>query len=225
MKYFDLVIFDCDGVLVDSERITTIAFSKVLKDKCGLSIKFDDLLEIFMGQSSDNCLQIIEEMLGHKPPTDLEAHYQHAVTSALNESVKAIKGIGKAITALDERSIPYCVASGGSHEKMRATLSKSNLLQYFENKLFSTSDVAHGKPSPDVYLHAAKNMDCTEPSRCIVIEDSPLGVSGAIKAGMTVFGFADLFKKQRLLDAGAHHIITNMEYLVDEITAYEKHYR
>jgi len=218
---FDLIIFDCDGVLVDSERITTIAFSKVLQEQCGLSIKFDDLLEIFMGQPSHNCLHIIEQMLGYKPPPDLESHYQQAVTNALNISVKAIKGIDKAINTLIENSMLYCVASAGSHEKMRTTLGKSNLLQYFENKLFSTSDVKHGKPNPDIYIHAAKSMNCFEPSQCIVIEDSPLGISGAIKAGMTVFGFADLFKEQRLLDAGAHHVFTNMAYLIDEIAAYE----
>lgn len=221
MNNFDLIIFDCDGVLVDSERITTIAFSKVLKEQCGLSIKFDDLLEIFMGQSSHNCLLIIEKMLGHKPPPGLEAQYQQAVTNALNNLVKAVKGIDKAINILNENSIPYCVASGGSYEKMRTTLGKTNLLQYFENKLFSTSDVKHGKPNPDIYLHAAKSMNCIDPSQCIVIEDSPLGISGAIKAGMIAFGFADLFKKQRLLDAGAHHVFTNMAYMLDEISSYE----
>ena len=173
-----------------------------------------------MGQSSSNCLRLIEQMLGHEPPADLEAQYQQAVTTALNKSVKAIKGIDKAIKNLNENSISYCVASAGSHKKMRATLGKSNLLHHFENKLFSTSDVAHEKPSPDIYLHAANSMNCMDPSKCIVIEDSPLGVNGAINAGMTVFGFADLFKEQRLLDAGANHVITDMTYLFDEITNY-----
>ena len=218
MRYFELIIFDCDGVLVDSERITAEVFSKVLNEECGLSLSLDELLETFMGQSSQKCLTIIEEMIGQKPPLGLEARYQNEINNALQESVTAITGIEK---ALAELSIPYCVASGGTHEKMRTTLGKTNLLEQFEGKLFSTSDVSRGKPSPDVFLHAAKSMQCLDPKRCLVIEDSPLGVEGGIAAGMTVFGFADLIRKQKLIESGAHHIITEMSNLAKEITLYE----
>ncbi len=218
MRNFELIIFDCDGVLVDSERITAEVFSKVLNEECGLSLSLDVLLETFMGQSSQKCLTIIEEMIGQKPPLGLEARYQNEINNALQESVTAITGIEKALTAL---SIPYCVASGGTHEKMRTTLGKTNLLGQFEGKLFSTSDVPRGKPYPDVFLHAAKSMQCLDPNRCLVIEDSPLGVEGGIAAGMTVFGFADLIKKQKLIESGAHHIITEMSNLAKEITLYE----
>ena len=218
MRNFELIIFDCDGVLVDSERITAEVFSKVLNEECGLSLSLDVLLETFMGQSSQKCLTIIEEMIGQKPPLGLEARYQNEINNALQESVTAITGIEK---ALAELSIPYCVASGGTHEKMRTTLGKTNLLGQFEGKLFSTSDVPRGKPYPDVFLHAAKSMQCLDPNRCLVIEDSPLGVEGGIAAGMTVFGFADLIKKQKLIESGAHHIITEMSNLAKEITLYE----
>ncbi|MDH3607722.1 MAG: HAD family hydrolase [Gammaproteobacteria bacterium] len=218
MRNFELIIFDCDGVLVDSERITAEVFSKVLNEECGLSLSLDVLLETFMGQSSQKCLTIIEEMIGQKPPLGLEARYQNEINNALQESVTTITGIEK---ALEELSIPYCVASGGTHEKMRTTLGKTNLLEQFEGKLFSTSDVPRGKPYPDVFLHAAKSMQCLDPNRCLVIEDSPLGVEGAIAAGMTVFGFADLIKKQKLIESGAHHIITEMSNLAKEITLYE----
>ncbi len=218
MRNFELIIFDCDGVLVDSERITAEVFSKVLNEECGLSLSLDVLLETFMGQSSQKCLTIIEEMIGQKPPLGLEARYQNEINNALQESVTAITGIEK---ALAELSIPYCVASGGTHEKMRTTLGKTNLLGQFEGKLFSTSDVPRGKPHPDVFLHAAKSMQCLDPNRCLVIEDSPLGVEGGIAAGMTVFGFADLIKKQKLIESGAHHIITEMSNLAKEITLYE----
>ncbi len=218
MRYFELIIFDCDGVLVDSERITAEAFSKVLIEECGISLSLDELLETFLGQSSQTCSTIIEEMTGEKPPSGLEARYQNDINKALQESVTAITGIEK---ALAELSIPYCVASGGSHDKMRTTLGKTDLLELFEGKLFSTSDVPRGKPYPDVFLHAAKNMQCIDPKRCLVIEDSPLGVEGGVAAGMTVFGFADLIKKQKLLDSGAHHIITEMSNLTKEITLYE----
>lgn len=218
MRNFELIIFDCDGVLVDSERITAEVFSKVLNEECGLSLSLDVLLETFMGQSSQKCLTIIEEMIGQKPPLGLEARYQNEINNALQESVTAITGIEK---ALAELSIPYCVASGGTYEKMRTTLGKTNLLGQFEGKLFSTSDVPRGKPYPDVFLHAAKSMQCLDPNRCLVIEDSPLGVEGGIAAGMTVFGFADLIKKQKLIESGAHHIITEMSNLAMEITLYE----
>ena len=218
MRNFELIIFDCDGVLVDSERITAEVFSKVLNEECGLSLSMDVLLETFMGQSSQKCLTIIEEMIGQKPPLGLEARYQNEINNALQESVTAITGIEK---ALAELSIPYCVASGGTHEKMRTTLGKTNLLEQFEGKLFSTSDVPRGKPYPDIFLLKKKNMQCLDPNRCLVIEDSPLGVEGGIAAGMTVFGFADLIKKQKLIESGAHHIITEMSNLAKEITLYE----
>ena len=218
MSNFELIIFDCDGVLVNSERITKEVFSKVLEKECGLSLSFDILLENFMGQSSQKCLKIIEEMLGHKPPPDLEARYQNDISKALQESVTAIAGIEK---VLAELSIPYCVASGGSHEKMRATLGKTNLLEHFEGKLFSTTEVSRRKPYPDIFLHAAKRMQCLDSSRCLVIEDSPLGVEGGVAAGMIVFGYADLIKKQKLIDSGAHHVITDMSNLTKEITIYE----
>lgn len=219
MNNIDLIIFDCDGVLVDSERITAEAFSKVLEEECELFLEFEVLLETFMGQSSQRCLEIIEEILGHKPPIDLEAKYQNSISLVLQESVVAINGIE---TALADIFVPCCVASGGSYEKMRTTLGKTNLLSFFEGRIFSSSDVANGKPHPDVFLYAAEKMNCLDPGRCLVIEDSPLGVEGGVAAGMTVFGFADLIKKQKLIDSGAHHIFTEMANLTNEITFYER---
>ena len=219
MRNFELIIFDCDGVLVDSERITAEVFSKVLIEECGLSLSLDVLLDTFMGQSSQRCLEIIEEMMGQEPPLGLEARYQNEINIALQESVTAITGVED---TLAELSIPYCIASGGSHEKMRTTLGKTDLLEQFEGKLFSTADVSRGKPYPDVYLHAAENMQCSDPKRCLVIEDSPLGVEGGVAAGMTVFGFADLIKKQTLIESGAHHTFTVMSNLVKEIALFEQ---
>lgn len=219
MNNIELIIFDCDGVLVDSERITAKVFSKVLEEECGLSLSLDVLLETFMGQSSQRCLTIIEEILGHEPPIGLEVHYQNNINKALQVSVTAISGIEKALADI---SIPCCVASGGSYEKMRTTLGKTNLLPHFEGKLFSSLDVANGKPHPDVFLYAAESMNCFNPDRCLVIEDSPFGVEGGVAAGMTVFGFADLIKKQKLIDSGAHHIFTEMGNLANEITFYEQ---
>ena len=218
MKNFELVIFDCDGVLVDSERITTLVFSRILEEECGLSLSFDDLLRTFMGQSSQECLNIIEDMLGHKPPKGLENRYQTEIHKALSESVIKINGIEK---ALEEISIPYCVASGGSHEKMQNTLGKTNLLRYFEGKLFSATEVSCGKPYPDIFLYAASKMGCVKPNKCLVIEDSPLGVKAGIAAGMTVFGFSDLISQQKLISSGAHHTFIDMGNLANEISHFK----
>ena len=219
MNKFELIIFDCDGVLVDSERITTEVFAKVLEEECGLSLSLGELLETFMGQTSQQCLKIIEQMMGSKPPPGLEARYQNEIGQALKESVTAVSGVEQ---VLSEISIPYCVASGGSHEKMRTTLGKTNLLKLFDGNLFSSSDVKRGKPFPDIFLHAAQSMGCFDPNRCLVIEDSPLGVEGGVAAGMAVFGFADLIKRERLIEAGAHYVFNKMDKLVSEITRYEQ---
>lgn len=218
MNRFELIIFDCDGVLVDSERITAEVFGKVLEEECGLSLSIDDLLETFLGKSSKQSLEIIEEMMGRRPPSHLEARYQGDITAALKKSVTAVNGIEQALAGI---SIPYCVASGGSYKKMHATLSKTNLLEWFDGKLYSASDVARGKPYPDIFLHAAQDMGRIEPGKCLVIEDSPLGVEGGIAAGMTVFGYAELVKKEWLIASGAHRVFEEMGNLAGEIMAYE----
>ncbi|MEE9320729.1 MAG: HAD family hydrolase [Granulosicoccus sp.] len=213
----DLIIFDCDGVLVDSERIANEVFANVLNEECGFSFDLDDMFEMFVGRSSGQCMGLIEEMLGFKPPSDLESRYKNEINTALKNSVVAVTGIEQ---ALENISIPYCVASSGSYEKMRTTLGKTNLLKTFEGKLHSASDVARGKPFPDIYLHAAKSMGNIEPAKCLVIEDSPIGVEGGVAAGMVVFGYAELMREERLVQAGAHHTFKEMYNLVNEIELY-----
>lgn len=219
MTKFELIIFDCDGVLVDSEKIANEVFADVLNDECGLSLELDDMFEIFVGHSSSQCMNIIKRMLGKEPPDNLERRYKDEINRALSKSVTAVSGIEH---ALNEISIPYCVASSGSYKKMNTTLGKTNLLKYFKGKLHSSADVNRGKPFPDIYLHAAKAMGVFDPSKCLVIEDSPLGIKGGVSAGMTVFGYAELMKESRLLGAGAHHIFKNMYNLASEIACFEQ---
>jgi HAD superfamily hydrolase (TIGR01509 family) len=207
---FDLIIFDCDGVLVDSERVANEVFARVLDEVCGLQFTLDDMFDTFVGHSRLQCLQKIEAMIGKPPPPELDLRYQHDINDALEKTVQAIDGIE---TVLQTISLPYCVASSGSHEKMRMTLGKTGLLRYVEGKVFSTSDVERGKPHPDIYLHAARTMGVSDPARCIVVEDSPIGVSGAVAAGMRVFGFAELMPAHRLHEAGAHHVFHRMQEL------------
>ena len=214
MSNFELIIFDCDGVIVDSERIANEVFAKVLNEECGFSLSLDDMFQTFVGHSSSQCMAIIKEMLGEEPPPHLESRYKEEINHALATSVTAVSGIENAITNI---SIPYCVASSGSYEKMRTTLGKTKLLKYFDGKLHSTTDVDRGKPFPDIYLYAAKKMGVLDPSKCLVIEDSPLGVKGGVSAGMTVFGYSELMDRNRLINAGAHHTFNNMYYLANEI--------
>jgi HAD superfamily hydrolase (TIGR01509 family) len=219
MNKFELIIFDCDGVLVDSEKIANEVFAKVLNEECGFSLSLDDMYQTFVGHSSSQCMAIIEKMLGKAPPSHLEKRYKEEINQALSTSVTAVVGIEK---ALSEISIPFCVASSGSHEKMQTTLGKTKLLQHFSSKLYSTTDVARGKPFPDVYLHAARKMGVLESSKCLVIEDSPLGVKGGVSAGMSVFGYTELMNKKKLIDAGAHYTFNNMNNLEKEIAYFEQ---
>lgn len=217
MSRLALVIFDCDGVLVDSERIANLAFAEVLSE-LGLSLTLEDMFDRFVGRSSAQCLEIIEAMLGAKPPDDLETRYRTRINEALRSGVHAVKGVEEVIKHL---RVPYCVASSGSHEKMRMTLSATNLLQYFDGNLYSVADVKRGKPHPDVYLYAARQMG-VEACRCAVIEDTPIGVQGGLAAGMTVFGYAELMKPERLWQAGAHRVFDRMASLAQYIDEYEQ---
>jgi HAD superfamily hydrolase (TIGR01509 family) len=219
MSKFELIIFDCDGVLVDSERIANEVFAKILNEECGFSLSLDDMFKIFVGRSSSQCMEIIQGMLGSKPPAYLELRYKTEINQVLSESVEAVSGIE---SVLKELNIQFCVASSGSHEKMNTTLGKTNLISFFEGKFHSTSEVGRGKPFPDVYLYAAEKMKVSNPSKCLVIEDSPLGVEGGVAAGMVVFGYTELMSKQRLLDAGAHHTFNNMYNLLNEIKQFEQ---
>ena len=214
---FDLIIFDCDGVLVDSERVANEVFAGVLDEVCGLQFTLDDMFDTFVGHSRAQCLQKIEAMIGEPPPPELDLRYQRDINDALEKTVQAIDGIE---TALEALSLPYCVASSGSHAKMKMTLGKTGLMRFFEGNIFSTSDVERGKPHPDIYLHAARTMGVTDPARCVVVEDSPIGVTGAVAAGMRVFGFAELMPADRLHASGAHHVFERMHDLPGLIDTY-----
>jgi len=216
-KSFDLIIFDCDGVLVDSERVANEVFARVLDEVCGLQFTLDDMFDTFVGHSRAQCLQKIEAMIGVPPPAELDLRYQRDINEALEKTVQAIDGIE---TVLEALSLPCCVASSGSHDKMKMTLGKTGLMRFFDGNIFSTSDVARGKPHPDIYLHAALAMGAADPARCLVVEDSPIGVTGAVAAGMRVFGFAELMPAHRLQASGAHQVFERMRDLPDLINAY-----
>lgn len=216
-RQIDLVIFDCDGVLVDSERLANTVFAQILADECGLNFTLEQMFQIFVGKSSSQCMQLIESYMGEPPPSGLESIYEKAIQDALMSNIQEVSGIR---SVLEDLEIPCCVASSGSHEKMDITLSKTNLRHFFKGNIFSASDIEHGKPSPDLYLHAAKKMGMVTPRNCLVIEDSPTGVLVGKNAGMLVFGYCELIDSKLQISNGADEVFDNMTYLSSLIQKY-----
>jgi HAD superfamily hydrolase (TIGR01509 family) len=207
-KQFTLVIFDCDGVLVDSEVITSRVFTKMLNE-LGLAVTVAEAFEKFVGKSMTQCLEMIEAALGRAVPPDFVHQYQSRMSAALTLELKAVPGIE---AALDSMEVAYCVASNGTREKMQTTLGITGLLPRFAGKMFSVSDVARGKPFPDLFLCAAGKFGVA-PTDCVVIEDTPTGVTAGVAAGMTVYGYCAHMPAQRLIEAGAHCTFPRMSEL------------
>jgi HAD superfamily hydrolase (TIGR01509 family) len=209
-KRFDLVIFDCDGVLVDSELITNRIFVLMLNE-LGLPLSLDDMFEQFVGRSMPQCVAIVTGLLGRPLPEDFEEKFQRRSRAALKSELKAVAGIETVLAAL---TVPFCVASSGTHEKMQTTLGATGLLPQFAGKMYSVTEVARSKPYPDVFLHAASRQGVA-PAACAVVEDTPTGVRAGVAAGMTVFGYCALTPRASLIAAGAHHTFERMRDLPD----------
>ena len=181
---FELVIFDCDGVLVDSEVISCRAHAETLT-RHGYPITEQQVLERFLGVSDREARLTVEAELGRRLPDDFEAQVKHATLKFYEGDLRAIRHIADAIAAIE---LPKCVASSGTPEKIRHGLDCAGLYDALAPHIFSATQVARGKPAPDLFLFAAEQMGAS-PARCVVIEDSVPGVSGARAAGMAVLGF------------------------------------
>ncbi len=205
---FELLILDCDGVVVDSEPITTRVLTKMLTE-LGATVSIEEVTAKFTGHTFARTLELVSELLRAPLPQDFIANYRERTFAALEAELKPVQGIE---AALDEIAIPNCIASNGPHGKMRKTLGLTSLLSRFEGRLFSSADVPSGKPFPDLYLFVAAHFNVS-PSACLVIEDSPSGISAALAAGMTVYGFAGTTSAQGLLAAGAHRVFRQMSEL------------
>ena len=188
-----LVIFDCDGVLVDSEPISNRILAERLS-AIGLPTTTEESIRDYMGRSWASCESLIEQRLGRPLPEDFADGYHEELYAALRSEVEPVAGV---VAALDAIAAPVCVASSGSHEKIRTSLGTTGLLARFEGRIFSATDVEHGKPAPDLFLHAATAMG-HEPADCVVVEDSPAGVAAGRAAGMTVLGYAALTPRAEL---------------------------
>ncbi len=209
-----LIIFDCDGVLVDSERACNQVMADLLAEH-GLRLTLEETIERFIGRSVAQCIAIITELLGKAPPGDFQSRLSQRTRAALEAELTAVPGVDEMLSTLAE---PYCVASNGNRAKMTFTLGHTGLLERFAGRMFCADDVAAPKPAPDLFLHAARRFDA-DPSRCIVVEDTPTGVAAARAAGMTALGFAALTPVSRLRDAGAHATFSQMRELQGLLTA------
>jgi HAD superfamily hydrolase (TIGR01509 family) len=205
---FDLVIFDCDGVVVDSERIVQEVFGAFIRS-IGAELDHAKMNELFLGRRLADCLAIVAGITGRTPPPDALDRYRAERDRVLRERVQPVEGIREVLATL---RVPYCIASSGDHDKMRTTLGATQLLPLFAGRLFSATEVPRGKPAPDVFLLAAERMGA-EPARTAVIEDSVNGVLAGCAAGMTVFGFAGLVPADELAAAGAAETFTAMRDL------------
>jgi len=193
-----LVIFDCDGVLVDSEPISNRLLARELT-AIGLPTSTEDSMRDFMGRSWAACEAIAEARLGRALPPGFAAGYHAAVYEAFDRELQPVPGIE---AALDAVATPSCVASSGAHDRIRRALGATGLLARFEGRIFSATDVEHGKPAPDLFQHAAKRMGF-DPGDCVVVEDSPAGAQAGRAAGMAVLGYAGLTPPEQLEAAGA----------------------
>jgi HAD superfamily hydrolase (TIGR01509 family) len=180
----ELVIFDCDGVLVDSERLA-VKVESALVSELGWPLTEADVLQRFVGRSDAYMLREIERALGRAVP-EWQSTYEARLHKAFRSELAVVDGI---VDALDQLTAASCVASSGTYDKMRLTLGLTGLLGRFEGRIFSATEVPHGKPAPDLFLHAASRMGVV-PQRCLVVEDSRSGVEAARAAGMRSLGYA-----------------------------------
>jgi HAD superfamily hydrolase (TIGR01509 family) len=180
----DLVIFDCDGVLVDSEVTSSRAHAETLT-RHGYPITSEQVLDRFLGVSDREARMMVEAELGRKLPGDFEAQMKAAALRRYADDLRTIPHVGEAIAAIGRKK---CVASSGTPEKIRHGLECAGLYGLLAPNIFSASQVERGKPAPDLFLFAAGQMQ-TKPARCLVIEDSIPGITAALAAGMTVLAF------------------------------------
>jgi HAD superfamily hydrolase (TIGR01509 family) len=213
----DLVIFDCDGVLVDSEVLSCDVFSSMLT-KHGFPMSAADVHRRFLGRSAKQARAEIEAEFGRALTDAYDSEIKAEMTRVFTERLQPIPGVGDVLAQLPQR---ICVASSGTPDRIRSSLGLTGLRAFFDPHIFSAWQVEHGKPAPDLFLFAAAQMGVA-PARCLVIEDSMAGVTGAAAAGMAVAGFSggahcSPQTAQELRRAGAGCVFDDMSQLPDII--------
>lgn len=199
-----LVIFDCDGVLVDTEPLSNRCFSEALNRE-GLAWDVAETMRRLMGRSMKSCVEIVEAELGRRVPGDFVERLQDRTFARFREEgVQAVPGVAEALDTLERAGLHTCVASSGDHGKMRITLGSAGLWNRFDGRIFSSTQVPRGKPAPDLFLFAAERMGAS-PADSVVIEDSSAGAQAARAAGMRAYGYVGAPHTDRtgLVEAGA----------------------
>lgn len=197
MKY-KCIIFDCDGILVDSEGISNQVLQDMAKE-AGIDFDLDNVYDRFAGKSLKEIFRIIETLGSAKFPEAFESEYRQRTFAAFKKDLQPMKGIHG---VLDKVTVPYCVASSGPPDKIRLNLTTTKLMDRFEGTVFSSYEIGSWKPNPEIFLHAAKEMGF-KPEECAVIEDSLAGVQAGISGGFDVFGLATESNQQSFEEAGA----------------------
>lgn len=193
----EAVIFDCDGVLVDTEPIANAVLARLICE-LGVEATPEETMATYMGRSWRSCMEILEQRLGHPPHAGFTERYRAETAAAWRRELTLVPGV---VDVLDALELPCCVASSGEHERLRLTLGLTGLLERFEGRIFSATEVARGKPAPDLFLHAAERMGF-EAATTAVVEDTVPGVEAGRAAGMRVLAFARLVPAAELVAAG-----------------------
>ncbi len=184
-SHTNLVIFDCDGVLVDSEMLSASVLMGLMAE-VGLPITNEIFRADFLGRSFASATQKTLERFGRPMPDDFQLRYRSRLLAKMRGNLRRMKGLQD---VLDTIAVPFCLATGSSPERLQVTMEEADLLHYFAGRAFTASLVRNGKPAPDLFLYAAARMGC-EPENCLVIEDSEMGIRAALAARMPVWHFA-----------------------------------
>jgi len=209
----ELVIFDCDGVLVDSETIT----NQVLVDcinEFGTNLSVEDALELFRGGALADCIAYVKSEYGITLPDEFASNFRRRMKLAFEKDLKAVDGIKELLENIQQ---PVCVASNGPLEKMDTTLKVTGLKKYFGDNVYSAYQIDKWKPEPDLFLFAASKMGVS-PEKAVVVEDSPRGIEAARRAGMKSYGF-DVYGKTTELKKEGAILFKKMSELSKEFNA------
>ena len=194
-RRIDAVLFDCDGVLVDSERIAAECIIEFAA-RFGARFELEEALERFTGARMADNLRDIEERGGCRLPSDFEERLRAHMASEFEARIKAMDGAAALVEALE---VPYCVVSNGPRSKMEVTLGVTGLLEHFTGRIVSAYEVGAWKPDPELFLHAARTLGVA-PERCAVVEDSGYGIAAGVAAGMQVFALVPVARSHVLPD-------------------------
>ncbi len=199
-----LVIFDCDGVLVDSEKLGNDVFAEMLADY-GHQISGDESTRRFRGVNLTKCLEILQRETGLELPESFETDLRQRMSSVFQAQLRPVEG---ALRLVESLHVPFCVASSGPMKKIEENLRTTNLYPHFINKIFSGYEIGSWKPDPDLFLSAARHFGVA-PGDCVVVEDSQVGVSAGIAANMTVLALNTTADDRSL--AAAHKVFGSLE--------------